>query len=126
MKQRFIATLVAMALGMTTYVSFGSGRLFGNIGQRDDITSLYIGKTLLRLVGSSVTGSLPGVDIEDIADSLDSIEIVTGDSVKAKNSLRHRQPRSSENYKDLKKPWSTMTEMTKPTSTCRATRQTQT
>ena len=69
MKQRFIATLVAMALGMTTYVSFGSGRLFGDIGQRDDITSLYIGKTLLRLVGSSVTGSLPGVDIEDIADS---------------------------------------------------------
>ena len=87
MKQRFIATLVAMALVMTTYVSFGSGRLFGDIGQRDDITSLYIGKTLLRLVGSSVTGSLPGVDIENIADSLDSIEIVTGDSVKAKKFL---------------------------------------
>jgi tryptophanyl-tRNA synthetase len=34
-----------------------------------------------------VTGSLPGVDIEDIADSLDSIEIVTGDSVKAKKFL---------------------------------------
>lgn len=114
-----------MALGMTTYVSFGSGASSAT-SDRDDITSLYIGKTLLRLVGSSVTGSLPGVDIEDIADSLDSIEIVTGDSVKAKNSLRHRQPRSSENYKDLKKPWSTMTEMTKPTSTCRATRQTQT
>lgn len=94
MKKRFLTFLCAIALSVLASTGFAADRLFPNLEKREDLTSVYIGKGMLRLIGDGASnlnlGNLGNTDVEvaELLSYIDGIEVVNADSKKAANYFR--------------------------------------
>lgn len=61
------------------------GRMFGELSKTDGCTSIYVGETLLKLVGDkagNLVGNTGGINTSVLMDKLTSVEVITCDNEK--------------------------------------------
>lgn len=82
-----IVTMVILFTGITA--SAQSADVFNKISEMDGVTSIYISKAMLSMFGSNIHQDLGGVEISEIASSLNSIEIF---NIEEKNLIKKIKP----------------------------------
>lgn len=88
MNKKLFTLIGAILISMAVSLSCTAQRLFPNLKADDGLTSIYVGKTMLRLAGG--TGKLMGndnIDIDKFIKYLSSVEIVSAEKKKCINTL---------------------------------------
>ncbi|MBQ6433457.1 MAG: DUF4252 domain-containing protein [Bacteroidaceae bacterium] len=80
--KRFI---IALALLVSTVASFAQREFINHFGNVDGITSIYVSKTMIRLLPKLDAGNM---DLKKISQKLESVQILTSESTKAASRLR--------------------------------------
>lgn len=81
MKKKILTLICAIVVGLISTVSCSANRLLPNLKKQNGLTTVYVGKSLIRMAGSGSVRVAPGlVDIEDIVNYLDCVEIVNADT----------------------------------------------
>ena len=89
MKKKILTLFCALAVSLVTTVGCAANRLLPNLKKQDGLTTVYAGKTLIRMAGCNAVNVAPGlVDMDDIVKYLDSVEIVNADSKQSVSYLR--------------------------------------
>ncbi len=89
MKKKILTLFCALAVSLVTTVGCAANRLLPNLKKQDGLTTVYVGKTLIRMAGCNAVNVAPGlVDMDDIVKYLDSVEIVNADSKQSVSYLR--------------------------------------
>lgn len=89
MKKKILTLICALAVSLVTTVGCATNRLLPNLKKQDGLTTVYVGKTLIRMAGCNAVNVAPGVvDMDDIVKYLDSVEIVRADSKQSVSYLR--------------------------------------
>lgn len=79
MKARIYLIALTLLVGLTALSSRAQERLFGKLSKMEGVTSIYVGKTMLRLAGENINilGGTGGWEISKILSKLSSIEVIT-------------------------------------------------
>ena len=91
MKQRLYILLCAIILSISAGTTFAAERFLSGLQKMDGITSVYIGKSMLKMVGSnfSDTKLFAGTGMTgNVLNNIDCIDIVTAETEKAANHVR--------------------------------------
>lgn len=102
MKKKILTLFCALAVSLVTTVGCAANRLLPNLKKQDGLTTVYVGKTLIRMAGCKAVNVAPGlVDMDDIVKYLDSVEIVNADSKQSVSYLRPLMESAMKGLKDL-------------------------
>ena len=76
-----IKTLLCILLCVLTFISCSAQRTFSEIASQKGVTSVFVGKTMLKLAGSSMSlaTNQSAIDVSRIINDLSSIEIINCD-----------------------------------------------
>lgn len=90
MKNKVLAFICAIVVCLMSTISCAADRLLPNLKKQEGLTTVYIGKTLLRMAGGrTVVSATAGVvDMDDIVKYLNSVEIVNADTSESVAYLR--------------------------------------
>lgn len=92
MKKRILTLMCALTVSMLVAMTFAQERLLPNLKKMDNLESVYVGKTLLRMIANENVEGLnlaDGMfDAADFIKYIDSIEVISAESKKATNYLR--------------------------------------
>lgn len=92
MKQRLIMMIAAVIIALAGSSLKAEDRMFGELSKTDGCTSIYVGETLLKLVGDkagNIVGDAGGINTAALIDKLTSVEVITCEnSKKAKEISR--------------------------------------
>ena len=89
MNKKLFTLISAILISMAVSLSCTAQRLFPNLKADDGLTTIYVGKTMLRLAGGT-GGKLVGNDnigIEQFINYLNSVEIVSAEKKKCIDTL---------------------------------------
>lgn len=87
--KRFIATLAATVLLMASAISCRAQKEFSDLAEIDGVTSIYIGKAMLKMAGS-MAGNYTGsndMDLSQAIKDLTSVEVLTTERLSAVKKL---------------------------------------
>lgn len=90
MKNKVLAFICAIVVCLMSTISCAADRLLPNLKKQEGLTTVYIGKTLLRMAGGHTVASATAgvVDMDDIVKYLNSVEIVNADTSESVAYLR--------------------------------------
>lgn len=72
-----IASIIVALLAIVFTAGCSAQKQFADIASNDDVTSVYIGKTMLKMAGSVGGDFSDDIDIKAMINDLNSIEILT-------------------------------------------------
>lgn len=83
MKKRFYLIIAAMIVALACTTVNAENRLFKNISKMDGVTSVYVGKQMLKLAGDmNLVGNTGNFDTSKLLSKLTGVEVVTCDNKK--------------------------------------------
>lgn len=96
---RTIRLLLLWVLGMIT-ISCSAQRTLSDVASMKGVTSVYIGKAMLKLAGStmSIGKDETGLDISKLIKDLTSIEIITCEDKKIANEVQKKCQKALSKY----------------------------
>lgn len=102
MKKKILILICAMVVSLVATTACAANRLLPDLKKQDGLTTVYVGKTLIRMVGCNAINVAPGVvDMDDIVKYLDSVEIVNADSKQSVSYLRPLMERAMKSLQGL-------------------------
>ena len=72
-----IASIIVALIAMVFTTGCSAKKQFADIASNDDVTSVYIGKTMLKMAGSVGGDFSDDIDVKSLIKDLNSIEILT-------------------------------------------------
>lgn len=100
MNKKILTLICALVVSMVSSVGFAAERLLPDLKKQEGLTTVYIGKALIRMTGCNGVNVAPGlVDIDDLLKYLDGIEIVTADT---RGSVDYLRPKVETAMRSLK------------------------
>lgn len=85
-----IKPLLCAFLFITSIISCSAQRTFSEIASAKGVTSVFVGKTMLKLAGSSMSlaTNQSAIDVSRIIKDLSSIEIINCDDIKVLSNIK--------------------------------------
>ena len=77
--------ILALALLVSTATTFAQKEFIDHFGNVDGITSIYVSKTMIRLLPKLDAGNM---DLKKLSQKLESVQILTSENTKASARLR--------------------------------------
>ncbi|MDE5850857.1 MAG: DUF4252 domain-containing protein [Muribaculaceae bacterium] len=87
-----IKPLLCALLCIMTIISCSAQRTFSEIASQKGVTSVFVGKTMLKLAGSSMSlaANQSAIDVSKIIKDLSSIEIINCDDIKVLPAIKNK------------------------------------
>ena len=87
-----IKPLLCALLCIMTLISCSAQRTFSEIASQKGVTSVFVGKTMLKLAGSSMSlaANQSAIDVSKIIKDLSSIEIINCDDIKVLPAIKNK------------------------------------
>lgn len=92
MRRRIYTLLCALTLSLCVSTTFAADRFLSGLQKMDGITSVYVGKAMLKLVGDNLDSKMffaTGMDnVSHLLKDIDCVDVVTAETKKSADYLR--------------------------------------